>query len=1837
MAETVDSLSIELTASTQSAEDSIDRLIGKLNQLKSAVSGASNFNMVVQGIARIAAVASGIDGDAGRKLNHLAAGLTALSKVGDLSNLKDAGKNLASVMKAVSGDTGGKGLSGLADGIKQTNDALGGIKDSDVSKLGAVRDALSGEMSGSLHQANQNVIEHPALGGSVAQNYDLGLVNPGAVSIYEQIAYALNEATAAHRAFRAEIGSGGGIAGLLGEGGIGGAITVFTHVADSIRDATAAFMEFQAALGGGPAKMLTGSIGGNNEGPWVADEIRDAALAYDDLGNSASSAADIIETEFVNNSETTFNHFNNALWNVGNTAIQTGKYLGNSIGTALLNVGKGIIGLGQQIARIAKYRLIRALLKEITQSYKDLYGWSKLSGTDFANSMDKINTAFLYLRNSIVSMVAPLVNALAPALDFIIDKVVEVLNWFNQFFAAISGAETYTVAKKYKQTWGDTFKDTSKEAQEATDEIKRTIMGFDEINKLQKKTIAGHDASGSSPYSSGYEYMFEERPLSSGFQGFGNAIETALQDSLSRITMIVGAAELAVGALLALSGANVPLGLALMATGAVTMGSAIVANWDGIPDNIKLVIGAVEAALGGGLAVGAILAFSSGNIGLGIGMMVAALSLEWSAVNIVWTTLKDKIGGQIQTIGVLVGGATFGLGAVLAFAGHPGIGIAMMIAGASVAAVSINWNYLKEKLQGPIGTVTALISGASLVLGFLAIVGGMIPLGLGLILAGAAGLATTVAANWDNLTDFFSDLWENIKTAAEDTWETLKDIGAGIWERIKEGVTGAVQGVGGWIKEHIFQPFINAWHWLLGLFGGGGDDTGLASNAGHITANAAMANASSGSGVIDDIAEGTTDRESIQKLKQIGATMGDAIKQGLNDRLKNISGEIWNTIVTGWSAETRELPVSAKISTTSSISVPESVNVNVSLVKKWTGTALAALGLDSLSATISMAMVKSWKVTALEWLGLDSLSATISMAMVKSWKVAALEWLGLDSLSATISMAMVKSWKVTALEWLGLDSLSATISMAMVKSWKVTALAWLGLDSLSATISMAMVKTWKVAALEWLGLDNLSATVKVTLEYIEPEGGFGGAIGGGGSTSGGGAGRTIKISVEPETTVGGKSFWERAKEAIDAAGTAVDKGLDVVVRPALNAAGDRITSIVKWLFGNDNTPNVTTKVNASAGTGFSSVSGNKFTIGGVKDTSAKVNGIAGTGFSGVQATGNCFTLNPIAPANATINGVPGTGFTGTLSGKHKYTLAGIEDANVGITPKKSNDWEQQWSDMFGDEIDQKVKLNIVKGTVESSIQGFVGNVGKAITTIVEVGLEQSKKTWVASAYTALTKTSNTPTSTVSLAQNTKSWVANAWTALTKASNTPTSTVSLAQNTKSWVANAWTALTKTGNTPTSTVSLAQDSYWNGNAWTALTRANNKPTSTVSLVQDSYWNGNAWTALTRANNKPTSTVSLVQSSYWDNSAWTALTRANNKPTSTVSLVQGNSWDGSAWTALTRANNKPKSTVSLVQGNSWNGRAWTALTRANNKPTSTVSLVQGNSWNGSAYTALTKANNSATADVSLAINTADWNGSAYTALTKANNSATADVSLAANTAYWNGSAYTALTKRSNSATADVSLAANTSHWDNDAWKVINLKSVINKTIEITLNIAKGVIDGLKKLLGIATGGVIANGKFRRFESGGVINNSFVRKLPHYAGGTTDAHGTLFVAGEAGPEILGHIGGRTEILNQSQLAQTMFAAVRSAMTGVKIGGSIENAVSMDNSDADYETMYRAMYDAFTDAMAGSNERDKEKVALMREIAAKEFTAEVTAASMNRAQTRMNRRAGTTIVPVGT
>lgn len=82
-------------------------------------------------------------------------------------------------------------------------------------------------------------------------------------------------------------------------------------------------------------------------------------------------------------------------------------------------------------------------------------------------------------------------------------------------------------------------------------------------------------------------------------------------------------------------------------------------------------------------------------------------------------------------------------------------------------------------------------------------------------------------------------------------------------------------------------------------------------------------------------------------------------------------------------------------------------------------------------------------------------------------------------------------------------------------------------------------------------------------------------------------------------------------------------------------------------------------------------------------------------------------------------------------------------------------------------------------------------------------------------------------------------------------------------------------------------------------------------------------------------------------------------------------------------------------------------------------------------------------------------------------------------------------------------------------------------------------------------AVGGIYKNSVWSNLPQkamGGILQSNFWKNIPAYAAGG-NPHGTMFVAGEAGPEIVGHIGGRTEVLNKSQIASAIYSAVSEAM----------------------------------------------------------------------------------------
>ena len=140
--------------------------------------------------------------------------------------------------------------------------------------------------------------------------------------------------------------------------------------------------------------------------------------------------------------------------------------------------------------------------------------------------------------------------------------------------------------------------------------------------------------------------------------------------------------------------------------------------------------------------------------------------------------------------------------------------------------------------------------------------------------------------------------------------------------------------------------------------------------------------------------------------------------------------------------------------------------------------------------------------------------------------------------------------------------------------------------------------------------------------------------------------------------------------------------------------------------------------------------------------------------------------------------------------------------------------------------------------------------------------------------------------------------------------------------------------------------------------------------------------------------------------------------------------------------------------------------------------------------------------------------------------------------------------------------------------------------------------------------------------------------RFINDYASGTTNAHGTLFRAGEAGPEIVGHIGGRTEVLNQSQLAATMYNAVRSAMSGLTIDMNFGTGAYANGEDDSY-MIAEYVRSGVADATYQQNELLKQQNEILRQLLDKPVTAEISTNDIVRGFQRKNKRDGTTVVPM--
>lgn len=770
----IQGLEFQIVNDSTQAVTGLQNLINTLNRLKTATNGgATGLSKTAQGIRELSNSLKGLNsGDASQKITRLTNALTALSQVGNVKISSSIANQLTAINIALAGLkwTDGDKLTSLANGLRPLSE-LGKAKMTtfihQLSKLPKVIEDLE---AADIDKFTQQMT---ALAAAMKPFADEMQKVSNGFSAFPSKIQKLITSTEKYNASASKATSTTGkfTSGLKALNVAAVAIT-FRKIGNFIAQAVTESNKYQEDL-----NLFTVALG------QYADEAKEYAEYVSDIMG-------IDPAQWFRNQGI----FNTLLTGFGDTAeraqlmsrnlTQLGydlsSYANIPIEDAMQKLQSGISGELEPLRRLG-YDLSQAKLQQtalnlgikesvanMTQAEKaELRYYAIMTQVttaqgDMARTLEAPANQLRILQAQLTQAARAIGNIFIPALNAILPYAIAVVQVIREIADALANLAGFKLTDvdysgvNNAAVGAGSLADNLDDAAGAAKKLKQYTAGFDELNVFAPNTGSGSGAGAGG--AGGFDF---DLPT---YDFLGDAVQTRIgeikkmiEDTLAEITTIVSGFMLAVGAILVVTGVNIPLGVGLMAAGAVGLAATVGLNWTAMSSELASTLALITGVVGGFLlALGAIMAFSGANLPLGIALMALGGASLVSAAVINWHNSDRHLTDALTTLTGVLAGASLAVGAMLAFTGvATGLGIALMAVGAVtlVSAAALNWNSIPDALASPLSRVGLLVSGATLALGAILAFSGCMPLGIALMAIGATSLVSVMALNWNGLSD----------------------------------------------------------------------------------------------------------------------------------------------------------------------------------------------------------------------------------------------------------------------------------------------------------------------------------------------------------------------------------------------------------------------------------------------------------------------------------------------------------------------------------------------------------------------------------------------------------------------------------------------------------------------------------------------------------------------------------------------------------------------------------------------------------------------------------------------------------------------------------------------------------------------------------------------------------------------------------------------------------------------------------------------------------------------------------------------------------------------------
>lgn len=140
------------------------------------------------------------------------------------------------------------------------------------------------------------------------------------------------------------------------------------------------------------------------------------------------------------------------------------------------------------VRRLVMFRLLRSTISLAFRSARE--GMENLAqySPETNKAISNVLSSLTQLKNSFATAFSPVAEYASPVLVEFISLLSEAVTWTSQFFAALTGKDTYSKATKVEEDYGAALKESNKQIKEQEKANKKLTYSFDELIQAGNKS-----------------------------------------------------------------------------------------------------------------------------------------------------------------------------------------------------------------------------------------------------------------------------------------------------------------------------------------------------------------------------------------------------------------------------------------------------------------------------------------------------------------------------------------------------------------------------------------------------------------------------------------------------------------------------------------------------------------------------------------------------------------------------------------------------------------------------------------------------------------------------------------------------------------------------------------------------------------------------------------------------------------------------------------------------------------------------------------------------------------------------------------------------------------------------------------------------------------------------------------------------------------------------------------------------------------------------------------------------------------------------------------------------